>query len=648
MKKLSNGLLMTALLTGMCFGGAQQSWAAGKQNYFLDEMVVTASRMENKLVDTPANMSVITSADFEKRNYQSVSEALENVPGVIVKRSGFLGGDQHVYLNGDDRVLIMVDGRRLNQDKGTSGRSGFDMTNLPSPDYIEKIEILKGAGSSLYGSDAVGGVINIITKKADRNYAKVNINTGSWGTQNYSALVSAKQSKTGIIASISKQKQDYAKYKEADTNANIKWPNSKNDQTGATIKLEQEVSDDQMATLYFEHSFKEGGKPYYAPNLGGWNNIYYRDFGTDLNNNISAKYEWNKDEGNYGFAQIYRNYYCGNFYQDYSTSNYYETKDGVEIQQSVELSDNNKIIVGADWRESEVNNPGTYGGKIAKINNKALYVQDSWKFADTWLLNAGLRYDKHNYFGNKTTASVALNKKFDDNSHAYISWGQVFNAPQANDMFYFSPDTGWGAMIGNPNLKPETGDVWTIGYDAQVSEKTQIGINAFYSQLDDAIKWAAVDPSNYASDWTVENIAKQKKRGMEFNVKHQLSDEFAVNASYAYVKVEEDSMNGAGYQRDLNIAPNQYKLGISYNRENWNAELYGRGASGADESKYVDSKYITLDLALQYKVQKNCKLYANMYNLTNASYAESAGINNGKYNYPMPGRSFIIGMEYTF
>ena len=120
----------------MSSGGGTGVHAEEAQQFMLDEYVVTATRIENKLVDTPANVSVITDEEFEKRNYQSVSEALENVPGVIVKRSGFLGGDQHVYLNGDDRVLIMVDGRRLNQDKGTSGRSGFDMTNLPAPDFI--------------------------------------------------------------------------------------------------------------------------------------------------------------------------------------------------------------------------------------------------------------------------------------------------------------------------------------------------------------------------------------------------------------------------------------------------------------------------------------------------------------------------------
>ena len=648
-KNLSKSALMMVLITGNVIWGGTAVHAEEPQHFLLDEYVVTATRMENKLVNTPANVSVITAEEFAKRNYQSVSEALENVPGVIVKRSGFLGGDQHVYLNGDDRVLIMVDGRRLNQDKGTSGRSGFDMTNLPSPDFIEKIEILKGAGSSLYGSDAVGGVINIITKSANRNFAKINVNTGSWGTQNYSALVSAKKGKTGVLATVNKQKQNYTKYKEAGSDENIKWPNSSNDIIGATVKVDQEIGDDKLATLYFEHSFKDGGKPYYAVGLGGYNGVYTKAFGTDLNNNISGKFEWGRGEKNPGFIQVYRNYYNGHHYDNNSDSNYYETKDGVEVQQTWELTKKNKIVVGVDWRESEINNPGTYGGKIAKINNKAIYLQDSWEFANTWLLNAGIRYDKHNYFGHKNTASVAINKKFNEDSHAYISWGQVFNAPQANDLFYYSPPSAWsGAMLGNPNLKPETGDVWTIGYDTKIGDKTRFGINVFYSDLDDAIKWAAVDAGNPYGDWTVDNVAKQKKRGMEFNVSQKINKYFSINGSYIYVKIEEDNNDGKGFNRDSNMLPNQYKLGVSFSKDKWGVEVYGRGASGADKRKYVDSKYLTMDLSVQYKVRKDYKIYLKGYNLTNAAYAESGGISNGKYSFPMPGRSFLVGMEYTF
>ena len=104
----------------------------------------------------------------------------------------------------------------------------------------------------------------------------------------------------------------------------------------------------------------------------------------------------------------------------------------------------------------------------------------------------------------------------------------------------------------------------------------------------------------------------------------------------------------SGFKRDVNVPPNQYKIGVGFNKDKWDVELYGRGASGADKSKYVDSKYLTLDFSLQYKVQKDYKIYAKAYNLTNVFYAETGGISNGKYSFPMAGRSFLVGMEYTF
>lgn len=113
--------------------------------------------------------------------------------------------------------------------------------------------------------------------------------------------------KTGVITTINKQKQNYVKYKEADSGDNVKWPNSSNNIIGATIKVDQEFDGDKLATLYFEHSFKDGGKPYYAPGLGGWNTIEPGASGTDLNNNISGKFEWGRGEkilGLYKYIEI--------------------------------------------------------------------------------------------------------------------------------------------------------------------------------------------------------------------------------------------------------------------------------------------------------------------------------------------------------
>ena len=240
--------------------------------------------------------------------------------------------------------------------------------------------------------------------------------------------------------------------------------------------------------------------------------------------------------------------------------------------------------------------------------------------------------------------NAGLNKKFGEKAHAYLSWGQVFRAPQGNDL-YWNEDWGWGmGLFGNPNLKPETGDVWTIGYNTTVNnDKTQIGISAFYSKLNNAIKW--MDTGGY--HYEALNVDKEKKRGFELAINHKLSDRLSLNASYAYVKSEIES-EGKN-DRDYKIAPNQYKFGISYQDDKFGAELMGRGASGQSGKMYADSKYLTMDLSLQYKIKKNWKLYANLYNLTNAAYTEYPNTPfDGRDRYPAAGRHFFIGTEYKF
>lgn len=135
------------------------------ERFTLGEFVVTASRVATNKSDTPANISVITKESIADNNYRDAAEAISKIPGVNVLGSGAKGtsmGQDKILINGDERVLILVDGRRVNL--GSSGNYSADW--LPPVNAIERIEVLKGAGSALYGTDAVGGVINIITKKA--------------------------------------------------------------------------------------------------------------------------------------------------------------------------------------------------------------------------------------------------------------------------------------------------------------------------------------------------------------------------------------------------------------------------------------------------------------------------------------------------
>ena len=397
------------------------------------------------------------------------------------------------------------------------------------------------------------------------------------------------------------------------------------------VKLIQDIGSNQQLNVHFHHSFKKGGQPNlnYGPNDG-----------TDLNNNVSVQYDWGKNTDNAGFIRLYRNHYVGNYYGT-PYNRYYETKRGIDIQQNFKLSKNNKLIAGLEWKDSHIGS-GQYDGE-KKIVTKAIFLQDIWEFAPEWSLTVGDRFDHHNYFGHKNTLSASINKKFGEKGHAYLSWGQVFRAPQGNDLFWYE-DWGWGmGMFGNPNLKPETGDSWTIGYDTKINDKTKISISAFYSRLKNAINWRDTGGWHYEAL----NIEKEKKRGLEISVNHEFNKRLSAYASYAYVKsdIESDGVTS----RDLNLAPNQYKFGISYQDDKFGAELVGRGASGQSAASYSDKKYLTMDISLQYRIQKNWKVYANLYNLTNAAYTEYSGVMaDGRYVYPAAGRQFFVGTEYKF
>ena len=189
MKKiiLEKSTLLTLLVTsGVFMGGTCVFAKEPVERFTLGEFVVTASRVATNKSDTPDNISVITKESIADNNYSDAAEAISKIPGVNVLGSGAKGtsmGQDKILINGDERVLILVDGRRVNL--GSSGNYSADW--LPPVNAIERIEVLKGAGSALYGTDAVGGVINIITKKGSEleSHVTVRAAAGSWNTEQY-------------------------------------------------------------------------------------------------------------------------------------------------------------------------------------------------------------------------------------------------------------------------------------------------------------------------------------------------------------------------------------------------------------------------------------------------------------------------------
>ena len=640
MKKVQSlrNAVMVSLLAGttVVWGGtvfAQENL----QEFALEDMVVTATRTESKIVDVPVNTTVISAEKIADRHYLDVADVLKDVPGATVMDTGVGAYEKKVVLNGDERVLVLVDGKRVNIDMGTMSRASYDLNQMPDVSLIERIEVVKGHGGALYGSDAVGGVINIITKKMDHSYGKVSMGFGSHQARDAKAMYTIKEGKTGVMVAASKYKQGYHEYKDAKTEANKRWPvASTYENEKVSVKLSQELSETSNLELGYDFSKFEGVRSYSTKAKSA-------SFSNKKTNDFYAKYDWTVNDKDQGFIQLYRNKY-----DYYNAGDMYETDTGFEAQQNITLSDNNRLVVGASYRKAKALNATSYTAEKS-INNKAVFVSDQWEFAPSWTLDAGVRYDKHSTAGSKTTWSAGLNKKFDENSHAYFNWGQVFKAPTLDDLYYYSV-MEWGSSkyenYGNPNLKPEKGDTWTIGYGTKIADKTSVNISYFQSKLEDAIDWDTTYSAN-GSVSIARNVDKQKKNGMELSVGHELNDNWDLEASYTYIRVKNND-HGNGYVRDANYIPNMYRFGVRYHDDLWNADLFLRGGSGADKSAYVDSKYMTLDMSVAYKATKDLSFYAKGYNLFNKAYAESAGVNGGTYTYPAQGRRFIIGAEYTF
>lgn len=634
MKKIQSlrNAVMVSLLAGttVVWGGTVFA-AEDLQEFALDDMVVTATRTESKMVDVPVNATVISAEKIADRHYLDVADALKDVPGATVIDSGEGADEKKIILNGDERVLVLVNGRRVNFDVGTMSRASYDLNQIPDVSLIERIEVVKGHGGALYGSDAVGGVVNIITKKMEHSYGKVSMGFGSNQARDAKAMYTIKEGKTGVMVAASKYKQGYYKYKDVADNSTKRWPgDTKFENEKVSLKIAQELTETSNLEVGYDFSKYSGISQYSV--TSPWPSLIDKK-----TNNIYMKYDWLMNDTDQGYLQVYRNKYE---YDNFGKID--EKVTGFEAQQAISTAENNKLVVGASYRSSHVN--AVTASYNDKINNKALFVSDQWEFAPNWTLDAGVRYDKHSTAGSKTTWSAGLNKKFDENSHAYFNWGQVFKAPTLDDLYYYN-DSKYESY-GNPNLKPEKGDTWTIGYGTKIADKTSVNISYFQSKLEDAIDWDTTYSDN-GSVSIARNVDKQKKNGMELSVGHELNDNWDLEASYTYIRVKNND-HGNGYVRDANYIPNMYRFGVRYHDDLWNADLFLRGGSGADKSAYVDSKYMTLDMSVAYKATKDLSFYAKGYNLFNKAYAESAGVNGGTYTYPAQGRRFIIGAEYTF
>lgn len=633
MNKQKKHKFLCSLISGaLLFGLAGQVSAeeSVQEEFSFAEYVITANRIPVKATEVAANVTVINREEIDKGNYASVPEMLRKV-NIAVEEGG---GGAIPILNGDKRVLILVDGRRMNWDQivMAGSKGGYNLDNIPVKN-IERVEIVRGPSSSLYGSDAVGGVINIITRKTTGENTTLAAEAGSWGHRRY-AFSNENKLDNGFTYFITAERKKQDNYKYKDKDGHIKeFAQTYGEQDSVNFRLDKELDNEKSLSLQVNYVDKDSGSSMKAP---GYPQYYPYGYKSSRDSNVALTYNLSKD----GFFRVYRHSSDDETSRDGSTIAYkvHRSAVGMEWQQRMQLNDQHTLVSGADWRQNDYE----YVSQVIddSYTTKAIYLEDNWKLPHDWTLTLGSRYDDHSIIGNHVTSRVTANRKLNKKTNVFASWGQFVKSPTVEDLFSNAP---W--FVGNPDLRPETGDTITLGMNREFDRNTNLQLSVFKSRVEDAIAYDYTNQPGFAY-----NIDEQKRQGLDLTLAHKLSDQWTVAAGYSYIKVEnKDTSKGATrFTNDKdNSQPNGYRLNVQYTQEQWDAGVTLRSASGRDAESFGGSHYAVLDMTVNYQMKPETKLYLKGYNLTNQAYSIKSGTAWGKgLAYPMAKRNFVFGLEH--
>ncbi|MBR1645309.1 MAG: TonB-dependent receptor [Selenomonadaceae bacterium] len=615
------------------------------RNYLESEdYVITAERIPTNRWDTPATVHIITAEEIERNNYRSVTEALSHVTGVVIQ------ANNAVMLNGNPNVAVLVNGQRLDNDNTyTVGgfRHSVDLLIIPSIKMVERIEIVKGGYSALYGADAVGGVVNIITKKGTRNETTLDFNAGSWRRYNYEITNQGVEGNFSWFATAGLHRSQPYKYRGGtDSGSDYK------DNT-LSIRLDNRFDERSSLTLNFMHRSHD------------LDNYARYDFETnryrfDLYNNISLSYNFKEGTATPGYFRYFQNYKAANNkYDTISEVEEYISEDefithkrltrhdlgsyqkmqGFDYQNGWSFGQH-KIIAGFEWHQDKIDSWETtdalygrtakdyFGTPYPKMTNRAYYLQDTMTFGDKWTVVAGARLDQNSQFGRHWSPKIAVNYRAHDKTKFYAWWGRFYRIPSwvmLND-----------GIMGSSKLKAETGHTTNIGVEHNFSDKTSATLNFFNTTRNHALPFGSY--SEYVQSGSV------KERGVEVSFAQKVDDNFSYTLGYSHTKA-------VRYTAWHYPQPNGFRAGIQYRNKGLRASLLAVAGSGFDNNfKHVDDaannaprRYATLDFNVSYDVTDWATIYLHALNLTNQNYSYG-----GNSQFYAPGRFVMGGATFRF
>ena len=597
----------------------------------LPNMVVTATRTETPENEVASSMTVITAEDISAKHLTTAADALRTVPGVDVIRSGGPGQPTAVYLRGANanHTLVLVDGVEMNDPSSTDG--SFDFANLQT-DNIERIEVLRGAASAIYGSDAMGGVINVITKKG-KGSAKFTgtAEGGSYDTWKTTGAVSGSTERVNY--SLNASRLETAGFSTADQAMGNVNPNGHANTTvsgSSGIKVTDNL--DLGATLRYNE-----GKTSYddcggvncdnTGNYNTFNELFTRGFGHLKlfdglwEQTLGAAYS-RTDRSNVNvFSPASPNSFN-------SASANLGEKVKLDYQNIFNIHKSNIVTLGveeeADSLSSSSASPDPYGYNasipVKTMNTVSTYLQDQIKLFDRSFTTLGVRYDDNNRFGGHETWRVnELYNIKETGTRLKGNYGTGFKAPSLNQLY----DTIYGS--GNPNLKPETSVNWDAGLEQDLyRKKITTSVSYFNNNFNNLIQFLSVPP------YTNNNVSRAKTSGVETFMEMRPLTDLTLRSTYTYTQSLDMVTNTQLLHRPKNKASfdADYQF-LEKAHIHFNVLMVGQKADTAYISyssvPVTIASYTLLNLAGSYDVNKHLQVFGRIDNLLNKQYQEIYG-----------------------
>lgn len=615
----------------------------------LSTIVVSAAGYEQKLKDAPASINVITAEDLKNKRITSIADALTDIEGVdISPEAGKTGGlDIRIRGMGSDYTLVLIDGRRQNS-VGSITPNGFGESNnnfIPPISAIERIEVIKGSASTLYGSDAMGGVVNIITKKVANEWTgavtaegTLMPNSSPFGNQ-YAVDGYASgpliQDTLGlqIRARKAERSQSYLnnghKDKDGDEIELSQGNNpTKSDLETIGTRLTYTPNDDHAISLEYEQTDQwydnSNGQLGTLGAAGGYGDAqeYNRE-------KLALIHEWKNQYGQLD-SSITQNTtetvgrllparmlpLVSNALTKAEVPRQLESEDlVVDTKFTTDAIDNHKLIVGAQyWDATITDNLRT--NKDVSFEQYGLFVEDTWSILPNLALTLGARYDDHSTFGGFFTPRAYAVWTANDQWTVKGGYAEGYKAPrleQLVDGIHNVVSQGKNPSFGNPNLKPETSQNLELGVYFDGLNGFTTNLTGFYSTIEDKIILGPVEHQCNAdtqanidycnqylkdrfTDWAIQkgdswsirrniNADEVEVYGAEFGLQWKATDDIKFGANYTWTQTE--ITKGANKGLQLNDTP-EHMLNANVN---WQAaeqvNLWARGEYRSERTRYI-------------------------------------------------------------